>query len=126
MLVPPDCLVVRVLIAEAALPHQPALNEQIQGPVDRGSTDGLPLLFQRHVQLVRVEVVGLAENLLDQFQALTGQLQLTGPQKGLEASLFFWPLDFGLAHRVLGGSLHESFQNPYFTNLNPRDIIAVP
>jgi hypothetical protein len=99
----PDRLVVRMLVAEAALSYQPTLHKQIQGSVDRGPTDGLPLLFQRHVQLVGVEVAGLAKDLLDQFQTLSGQLQLTGPQKSLEALLFFGPVDLGLTHGILGG-----------------------
>jgi hypothetical protein len=52
-------------------------------------------------------MMGLTENLLDQFQTFAGQLQLAGPQKNLESLLFFGPLDLGLAHGILGGILHE-------------------
>ena len=55
------------------------------------------------MQLVGVEVVGLAEDLFDQFEPLAGQLQLAGAQKILEALLFLGSFDLWLAHGALAG-----------------------
>jgi hypothetical protein len=96
-------LIMRVLVTKAALPDQPTLHQEIQGPVDRGPADGLALLLQGHVQLVGIEVVGLPENLFHEVQAFTRQLQLTGPKERLETLLFLWPFHLGLAHVSLGG-----------------------
>jgi hypothetical protein len=107
-------LVVRVLIPKAAFPHQPTLHQQIQRPVDRGTADGLAFLLQSHMQLVSVEMMGLAEDFLDQFEALTGQFQLAGPKKGLESLLFLGPFHLGFAHSTLGGQSTRIVSKPAF------------
>ena len=74
----------------------------------------LPFCLQGHVQLVRVEVVDLAEDLLHQLEALPRQFQLTRSQKGFEALLFFWTFDLRFAHGVLGGKSIRSTRQIVF------------
>ncbi len=81
-------LVVRVLIAEAALADQPALDQEVQCAVDRGAADGLALLLEGDVQLVCVEVLRLREHLRQELPALPRELQLARTEEALEALLF--------------------------------------
>ena len=96
MLIVPGGFVVGVAGAQAVLAHEPGLHQQIQGAVHRGAADVAPLRAQVGMEAFGVEVVLLPEDRGQDDEPLTGELELPGPEEGLEAGLFRGPGSAGI------------------------------